>query len=194
MDGASSGHIPDQQETIMFMRSLLVAVPFLVAGAAASAAQPLTAQQFPKTKVGLEQCLQAALAVQAGTVVKLEMKMEGGVPTYEFDIESPDGRAWDIECDAHTGKVTEVEEEVASAAAPGFASKVKVAEEQARQTALARHPGEIIEVEYEIEPDGAASYEFDVLGPDGREHKVEVDATTGQIVEDNEEIFQIGKE
>lgn len=179
----------------MFMRSLLVAVPFLVVGAAASAAQPLTAQkQFPKTKVGLEQCLQSALAVHAGTVVKLEMKMEQGVPTYEFDIESPDGRAWDIECNARTGKITEVEEEVASAAAPGFASKVKVAEGQARQTALARHPGEIIEVEYEIEPDGAASYEFDILGPDGREHKVEVDATTGQIVEDNEEIFQIGKE
>ncbi len=179
----------------MFMRSLLAAVPFLVAGAAASAAQPLTAQkQFPKTKVGLEQCLQAALAVQGGTVVKLEMKMERGVPTYEFDIESPDGRAWDIECNALTGEITEVEEEVASAAAAGFASKVKVAEEQARQTALARHSGEIIEVEYEIEPDGAASYEFDILGPDGREHKVEVDATTGQIVEDNEEIFQIGRE
>jgi uncharacterized membrane protein YkoI len=127
-------------------------------------------------------------------VVKLEMKMEKGVPVYEFDIESPDGRAWDIECDARSGKIVEVEEEVASAADAKFAAKTKVSEEQARQTALKRHPGEIVEVEYEIEPDGKASYEFDILTKDGKERKIEVDATTGEIVEDNEEIYQIGRE
>ena len=149
---------------------------------------------LPKTKVPLERCLGAALKVHAGGVVKLEMKVEKGVPVYEFDIESPDGRAWDIECDANTGKIVEVEEEVKSAAAPTFAAKSKVGEEQARQTALARHPGEIVEIEYEIEPDGKASYEFDIRTTGGNERKVEVDATTGDIVEDNEEIYQIGRE
>jgi uncharacterized membrane protein YkoI len=174
---------------------MIVGIAALGGAASASAGQPLTADtQLPKTKVGLERCLRGALKAHAGTVVKLEMKMEKGVPTYEFDIESPDGRAWDIECNALTGKITEVEEEVASAAAAGFAEKVKVEEAQARGTALARHAGEVVEVEYEIEPDGAASYEFDIRMADGTEHKVEVDATTGQIVEDNEEIYQIGKE
>lgn len=174
---------------------MLLAVTATIAAVPGQSAQPLSADvDLPKTKVSLERCLQAALKVHAGTVVKLEMKVEKGVPTYEFDIESPDGRAWDIECDGLTGEITEVEEEVASAAAPGFAAKVKVDEAQARRIALARHPGKIIEVEYEIEPDGAASYEFDILTADGREHKVEVDATSGQIVEDNEELYQIGKE
>jgi uncharacterized membrane protein YkoI len=113
---------------------------------------------------------------------------------YEFDIESLDGRAWDIECDANTGKIIEVEEEVASAADPKFAAKAKVSEEQARRIALQRYPGEIVEVEYEIEPDGKASYEFDIPTAGGRQRKVEVDATTGEIVEDNEEIYQIGQE
>ena len=164
-------------------------VGLLFAVATAFAAQPL-----PKTKVGLDKCLAAALKVHSGTVVKLEMKMEKGVPTYEFDIESPDGKAWDIECSGNTGKITEVEEEVPSASDAKFAARMKVSEEQARQTALARYAGNIVETEFEIEPDGAASYEFDIQMPDGKEHKVEVDATSGKIVEDNQEFYQIGKE
>jgi uncharacterized membrane protein YkoI len=116
------------------------------------------------------------------------------VPTYEFDIESSDGKAWDIECSGLTGKVTEIEEEVASASDAQFAAKAKVTEEQARETALARHPGSVVAVEYEIEEDGAASYEFDIQTADGKEYKVEVDATSGKIAQESEEIYQIGKE
>lgn len=161
---------------------------------ALSATTSFAAEALPKTKVSLEKCMTAALKTRAGTVVKMEMKMERGVPTYEFDIESKDGKAWDIECDGNTGKITEIEEELGSATDAQFAAKVKVTEEQARNTALERHPGEIVEVEYEIEPDGAASYEFDIVSKDGKEHKVEVDATSGKIVEDNTELYQIGKE
>jgi uncharacterized membrane protein YkoI len=69
-----------------------------------------------------------------------------------------------------------------------------VSEADARKIALDKYPGEIVEVEYEIEPDGAASYEFDIRSKDGKEMKVEVDATTGKIVEANPEHFQVGKE
>lgn len=161
---------------------------------ALTATASLAAEALPTTKVSLEKCMAAALKARAGTVVKMEMKMERGVPTYEFDIESKDGKAWDIECDGNTGKITEIEEEVGSATEAQFAAKVKVTEEQARKTALERHAGEIVEIEYEIEPDGAASYEFDIVTKDGKEHKVEVDATSGKIVEDNSELYQIGKE
>ncbi|WP_204369055.1 PepSY domain-containing protein [Methylocucumis oryzae] len=53
---------------------------------------------------------------------------------------------------------------------------------------------EVVEVEYEIEPDGKASYEFDIKTKDGKEMKVEVDATSGEIVEANSELYQVGKE
>jgi len=112
---------------------------------------------------------------------------------YEFDIETPDGKAWDVECDAKTSKVTEIEEEVKKDD-PRFVALAKVTEEAAKATALAKHPGTVVEVEYELEPDGKASYEFDILEADGEEVKVEVDATTGKIVEVSYEIYQIGQE
>lgn len=145
-------------------------------------------------KVGIEQCLKAALATHAGEAVKVEYKLENGVPVYEFDVRSPDGTQWDIECDGNTGKIVEVEQEVSSADDPKFKAKRKVDEAAARKTALGAHPGTIEEVEYEIEPDGAASYEFDIRTARGTQMKVEVDATSGKIVEANEEFWQIGKE
>ena len=150
--------------------------------------------KMPKTKVGMETCLKAALAKQPGTVVKLEFKIERGVPIYEFDIESKDGKAWDIECDANTGKITEVEQEVRNVDDPAFKAKMKINEAEARKIALKAYPGEIKEVEYEIEENGDASYEFDIVTKDGKEMKVEVDASTGKIVEVSEEIYQIGRE
>ena len=150
--------------------------------------------KMPETKVSLETCMKAALATQKGMVVKVELKIEKGTPVYEFDIEGKDGKAWDIECDANTGKIVEVEREVRNVDDPAFKLKMKISEAEAKSIALKAYPGEIKEVEYEIEPNGDASYEFDILMKDGKEMKVEVDASTGKIVEVSEEIYQIGKE
>lgn len=165
----------------------------IVIGAFAATNVQAAATSFPKSKVGFETCLSAALKAKPGTVVKVEYKTEDKVPVYEFDIETADGKAWDVECNSKTGKITEIEEEVANADAADFKAKAKVSEAEAKATALAAFPGEVIETEYEIEPDGAASYEFDIATKDG-EMKVEVDATSGKIVESNKELYQIGKE
>ncbi len=170
--------------------AVLSAMSLLVAVTIAFAAD----FRMPKTKVSMETCLKAALAKQPGTVVKLEFKIERGAPIYEFDIESKDGKAWDIECDANTGKITEVEQEVRSVDDPAFKAKMKISEAEARKIALKAYPGEIKEVEYEIEENGDASYEFDIITKDGKEMKIEVDASTGKIVEVSEELYQIGKE
>ena len=92
-----------------------------------------------------------------------------------------------------TGEITELEEEVAIDG-QRFASKAKINEEQARAAALKAHPGRVVEVEYELESDGKASYEIDILEADGEEVKVEVDATSGKIVEVGYESYQIGTE
>lgn len=170
----------------------LAIIPLIIG---AFAANNLEAAEtaFPKTKVSIEKCLQAALKEKAGTVVKAELKIEDKQPVYEFDIESADGKSWDVEVSTKTGKVTEVEQEVKNADDPLFKAKLKVTEADAKKTALEAFTGEIVETEYEIEPDGAASYEFDIKTKDG-EVKVEVDATTGKIVEHSNEIYQIGRE
>ncbi|BCM24517.1 PepSY domain-containing protein [Methyloradius palustris] len=149
---------------------------------------------FPKTKVSIEKCVQAAWKVHPGELVKSELKVEKKVPIYEFDINGTDGKEWDVECNALSGKITETEEEVKSAEDPLFKPKVKVSEAEAKKTALAAYPGEIVEIEYEVESDGAASYEFDIKLKNGKEMKVEVDATSGKIVEASYEIYQSGKE
>lgn len=153
----------------------------------------LAIEGFPKPKVGFETCYTAALKAKPGMVVKVELKTEKGAPVYEFDIER-DGKAWDVECDGHTGKVTEIEEEVAGVDAPAFKAKAKVSLDEAKKIALTKYPGEIIETEFEIESNGDASYEFDIVGKDGKEWKIEVDAASGKIVEANQEFAQIGKE
>lgn len=142
-----------------------------------------------------EKCMAAALEERPGDIVKVEFKNEDGGHFYEFDIRGTDGSDWDVECNAHRGLVSEVEHEVDNVNHPLFKSKAKVSEADARKTALAIYPGEITEVEYEIESNGAASYEFDIdTTIAGQEMKVEVDATSGEIVEANRELWQIGLE
>lgn len=142
-----------------------------------------------------EKCMKAALEERPGTIIKVEFKNDEGAHMYEFDIRGTDGSDWDVECNAHRGLVAGVEREVDNVNHPLFKAKMKVSEAEARKIALAIYPGVVTEVEYEIEFNGAASYEFDIVtNIAGQEMKVEVDATTGEIVEANRELWQIGLE
>ena len=143
----------------------------------------------PKTKISLEAAQKTALAARPGKVVKVELKREKGQLIYEFDIEG-EGKAWDVEVNATTGKVNEIEQEVSSADDPLFKAKAKVSLEAAQKIALKKYPGTIKETEYEIEANGDASYEFDIVMKNGKKMKVEVDAATGKIVESSPEIWQ----
>ena len=67
--------------------------------------------KLPKTKASMETCMKAALAKHDGELTKLELKIERGTPTYEFEILSKDGKSWELECDANKGKITEEEQE-----------------------------------------------------------------------------------
>ena len=147
----------------------------------------------PKSFDSLGKCVKAALSKHDGKIVKVELKSESKKAVYEFDIESADGTAWDVECDVKTSKIIETEQEVKADDAK-FKAIAKVSEGDAKATALAAHPGTVVETEYELESDGTASYEFDILEADKEEIKVEVDAVTGKIVEVDYEVYQIGQE
>lgn len=164
-----------------------------LAAAFTSAAMADHASIKPKAYDSLGKCVKAALSKHDGKIVKVELKSENKKPVYEFDIESADGTAWDVECDVKSSKIIEIEQEVKAEDAK-FKAIAKVSEADAKATALAAHPGTVVETEYELEPDGKASYEFDILEADKEEIKVEVDATTGKIVEVSYEVYQIGQE
>lgn len=166
----------------------------LAIGAAATLLSMTSAMAADTHKGRLETCLKAALKKHPGEVLTLEAEIEKGRPIYEFDIKGADGKEWEVECDAKSGKLTEEELEVADGEDPAFKSKAKVSLEDAKKAALARRPGEIVEIEYSIESDGTPSYEFDIKAADGTEWEVEVDAVTGKVLEEEREIYQIGVE
>ena len=141
-----------------------------------------------------ERCLTAAKTLKPGHVIKVERKVEDERDVYEFDIRGIDGADWDLECLVKTGEIIEVEQEVDHPNHPKFKAHAKISELEARQIALALYPGEVVEVEYEIEQGGKATYEFDIATKDGKEMKVEVDASSGKIIEKNLELWQVGLE
>ncbi|MGQ2964621.1 PepSY domain-containing protein [Methylophilus sp.] len=141
----------------------------------------------------MERCMKAALAKHPGKVVSLEAEIEKGRGAiYEFDIVGSDGKEWEVECEAKTGKVYEEELDV-DANNQEFRSKAKISMEQAKKTALDKYPGEIESIEYELE-NGSPVYEFDIKQANGKEIEVEVNAVTGQIGETEEEVYEIGKD
>jgi uncharacterized membrane protein YkoI len=149
--------------------------------------------KMPTTKYRMETCMQQVFKKYPGKVIRVELKLEDNVPIYEFDVETEDGKAWDIECDALTAKIVEIEEEV-QATETRFSALASVREDEARRTAVNKFPGEITAVEYELEPNGSASYEFAIRQEDGTFHKVEVDAKSGEIVEAHSRVYEIGTE
>lgn len=144
--------------------------------------------------VKMATCLDAVLDTIPGEARKVELKMEGDDPVYEFDIEAAaDGKSYNVECNAEEGFVTEIEREV-SASNPTFKKLAKVSQAEAKKTALAFHPGKVVATELELGADGDATYEFDIQSIHGYEIKVDIDASTGEIEEANIEIFEIGAE
>lgn len=142
-----------------------------------------------------ETAMKAALAKHPGEVLTVEAEISEGKPQYEFDIKDKDGKEWEVEVDAKSGKVIEEEQEVANADDPAFKAKAKITQEDAKKAALAKFAGEIVDSEFSIESDGSASYEFDIKTKDGKEMEVEVDAATGKLAENpEEEIYQVGEE
>ncbi len=87
-------------------------------------------------------------------------------------------------CEPDEGNISEIEQEATSADNPLFKQNVKISEQQARQIATGLYPGTITEeVEYEIEANSDSTYELDVVDGKGTEWKVEVDASSGDIIE-----------
>ena len=104
--------------------------------------------------VKVEHCLDQAYDTIPGHARKLEFKIEGDDPIYEFDIESiNDGHTYNVECNAEEGFIVEVEKEV-SADNKMFKEAAKISIDQARSKVLKIHPGTIVNEEREIGMDG----------------------------------------
>jgi len=144
--------------------------------------------------VKVEQCLDAAYDRVPGYARKLEFKIEGDDPIYEFDIESSnDNYTYNVECNAEEGYIIEIEKEVGKDD-PYFKKNAKISIDEARKNVLEIHPGKVVNEEREVSMNGTITYEFDIQTIAGYEIKVDIDAISGQIEEANFELYEIGIE
>ncbi len=163
----------------------------------APAAAPLeitagsSAAAVASSNAGIESCAKAVLAQAPGELLQATLKQETEGRVWEFEIKQADGKLFDIECSDTAGTIVETEVRVATAADPGFAALAKIDEAAAKAKALESKPGTVERVEFELEPDGKASYEFDIKTADG-DYRVEIDATSGEVVESSKELLEIG--
>jgi uncharacterized membrane protein YkoI len=146
--------------------------------------------------VTLQDCLAAVAQVKTGRYVKVEFLSvtQRGGPTYEFEVLDAQSREWELMCSALSGRVYEIEQEVASPWHPLFSERAKIDEGRAREHALKLYPGTVQAIEYEIESNGDATYELDIADADGHQFKVEVSAITGEVIEVHVEDWEIGME
>ena len=75
-----------------------------------------------------------------------------------------------------------------------FTNAAKISEGEAEKIALEKYNGKIVDREYSME-NGNPAYEFDIyVAKKGHEYEVEVDAVTGEILEVEMELYDIGSE
>lgn len=134
----------------------------------------------PDSLVG--RCQAAVQQTFSGEVKRIWAKTEDHTLSYEFEGSEPGGIKWRAECNAITLKVTETEREVA-ATDREFAAQVKLDEATARSMVVSAFPGEVVATRYIIESDGTAAYEFDVVAIRGGLIRIEVNASTGALLE-----------
>ncbi len=148
----------------------------------------------PAADAMLYSCIEAARLARPGDITKLEVLEAAGRRVYEIEVRDAAGAEWELMCDGQDGAIFETESEAASEDAPEFEKSARISEQQAIAAALKARPGEVVEIEYEIESDGAATFEIDIVGADGGETKIEIDAATGEVIETWQERWQIGAE
>lgn len=58
----------------------------------------------------LDRILHILRARFEGEIIEIQLELEEGLLTYEFDLISPDGRVYEVEIDAATGTIMEFED------------------------------------------------------------------------------------
>ncbi len=142
----------------------------------------------------IDKCVAEVKAAKPGDMVKLEALDVQGKTVYEFEVKDSKGLEWELMCDVATGKIIEIESEPAAAEVEVLKKAAKFNEADAMKVALTAFPGKLKEIEYELEANKDFSYEIDIIGKNGVETKVEVDAATGKIIETATEKWAVGEE
>lgn len=125
--------------------------------------------------------------IGTGQIVKVTKDLEDAVPNYDFTI-LKDNMEYDIEVDAYTGEIRELEQEPQETPTNTVDESKLIGEDKAKEIVLAEVPnGEVVDFEYEAD-EVVANYDITVRDSD-YEYDFEVDAMTGEILKQEKELL-----
>ncbi|RDY71581.1 hypothetical protein DXT76_06070 [Halobacillus trueperi] len=136
--------------------------------------------QFAESAVDFSQKEAEAAAkeeVDGLKIEKVEKDKEGGISIYEIEGQTEDGKEAEVEVDANTGEVVQVEHNEDDSDETS-AEDLKVKKEEAEKTAKDKASGSEMK-EMEID-DGDYEFKFQ---DDAIEYEVTVDGQTGEVIE-----------
>ncbi|MEC3883913.1 PepSY domain-containing protein [Halobacillus sp. HZG1] len=140
--------------------------------------------QFSESEVEISQKEAETTAkkeVDGLTIDKVEKDKEDGVSVYEFEGQTEDGKEAEVEVDANTGEVLQVERGDDDSNETS-AEDMKVTEEEAEKAAKEEASGSEMK-NMEIE-DGHYEFEFQ---DDSFEYEITVDGQTGEVTDSQKE-------
>ncbi|MET9660433.1 PepSY domain-containing protein [Streptomyces sp. NPDC006510] len=139
-------------------------------------------------RVGVGGAVSAAVSAVPGTVTEAELDDEDGGLVWELDVYGSDKVWHDVTVDAGNGKVlgkhVSDDDDDRDRHAPRSAS---VSLNAAVDAALKANPGTVTSVDLDDNDGrsgGAPHWEVDVHGKDGKQHELNVDASTGKVTVD----------
>jgi len=147
-------------------------------------------------KVSKEKAQEAALKLVPGDILRWDLEIQEGKPSYTFYIKSKDGRINEVAMDGNSGKKDHIgielefgskdgkEIKTTNAADHARLKEAKLTKEQAQEKALKAHPGTVEAWElliWTIGDKGKLVYEYRIAGK-GEKKVVCVDSGTGAIL------------
>lgn len=90
--------------------SLTLGLPLLAAGLIASGGALAQESSGADTAISRERAEQIALEQQPGRVEESDIETSDGRTVWEVEIETEDGRDYEVKIDAQTGEVLEIED------------------------------------------------------------------------------------
>lgn len=174
------------------MRKWMLAVSILTIGAmvgCSSATSEPTPQAASEEMLTEEQAKEIVTKeIGTGQIVKVNKDLDDAVPNYDFTI-LKDNMEYDIEVDAYTGVIREVEQEPQETPTNTVDESKLIGESKAKEIALAQVPGgEVVEFEYEAD-EVVANYDITVRDSE-YEYDFELDAMTGEILKQEKELLK----
>ncbi|WP_163526779.1 PepSY domain-containing protein [Halobacillus ihumii] len=149
-------------------------------GVAAATGTDTSSQKTPITKGEAKQIVEKEVN---GTTEKIEMETDDGQRIYDVQVKGEKGKETDVEVDAETGKVIEVDrdDDRDDESENEANANVKLSMNEATAIAKKEAEGEMVEAELD---DGHYDFEF----KDGNnEYEVKVHGQTGEVIEFEQE-------